>query len=171
VSTATTIAVTWVAATNVGGTPISGYVVTAVAGNTTVSCGAILATATTCTLTGLTANTTYTVNVTADTSTATATASTSATTSKVVVSGPHTTGTHGSAVVGKTVTITISGGGFTGQPKVTSSAAGVKATVSKDSGKLLTLRVTVPANGAKGEHTFTLHFSNGKIAKANYATV
>lgn len=82
----------------------------------------------------------------------------------------HTTGAHGVAMVGKTVTITITGGGFYGQPKLTSTAAGVKAVVVKDNGKMLTVRVTVQAGSARGWHTFTIRLANGKMAKVNYLT-
>jgi hypothetical protein len=86
-----------------------------------------------------------------------------------VTVGLRTTGVHGSAVVGKTVTVTISGTGFYGQPKITSNEAGTKAVVSHDSGKLLTVRVTVKAGSRTGEHTFTIRLANGKSAKANYS--
>jgi len=79
-------------------------------------------------------------------------------------------GVHGVARVGKTVTLTISGTGFYGQPRITSTGAGVRATVTHDNGKLLTVRVTVPAKGAKGEHTFRITLANGKSCKVNYAT-
>jgi hypothetical protein len=82
----------------------------------------------------------------------------------------HTTGAHGVALVGKTVVITITGGGFYGQPKLTSTAAGVKAIVIKDNGKMLTVRVTVRAGAARGWHTFTIRLANGKMAKVNYLT-
>jgi hypothetical protein len=75
---------------------------------------------------------------------------------------------HGTAIAGKTVTMTISGTGFYGQPKITSSAAGTKVGVSKDTGKVLTIRVTTKA-GVRGEHTFTIRLANGKTGKANYA--
>jgi hypothetical protein len=80
----------------------------------------------------------------------------------------HVTGAHGTAIAGKTVTMTISGTGFYGQPKITSTAAGTKVGVSKDTGKLLTIRVTTKA-GIRGEHTFTIRLANGKTGKANYA--
>ena len=80
----------------------------------------------------------------------------------------HTTGVHGSAVVGKTVTVTITGAGFYGQPKITSNEAGTKAVVSHDSGKLLTVRVTVKAGSRTGEHTFTIRLANGKSCRVNY---
>jgi hypothetical protein len=88
-----------------------------------------------------------------------------------VATGPHASGVHGSAVVGKTVTLTISGSGFSGQPRISSTGAGVKATVSHDTGHLLTIRVTVSAKGAKGEHTFTITEANGKSCRVNYKTV
>jgi hypothetical protein len=82
----------------------------------------------------------------------------------------HVGAVHGSAVVGKTVTLTISGTGFYGQPHISSTGAGVKAKVSHDSGKLLTLRVTVSAAGKAGEHTFTVTLASGKSGRTNYAT-
>lgn len=81
----------------------------------------------------------------------------------------HTTGSHGYAVVGRTATLTISGAGFYGQPRITSNEAGTRAVVSHDNGKLLTVRVTVKAGSRTGEHTFTIRLANGKSAKANYA--
>jgi hypothetical protein len=81
----------------------------------------------------------------------------------------HVSKVNGSAVAGKTVTITISGTGFSGQPKIKSSLAGVKAVVSHDSGKLLTVRITTPKTG-KGEHTLTVTLASGKSGKVNYST-
>jgi hypothetical protein len=79
----------------------------------------------------------------------------------------HVSGVHGAAVAGKTVTITISGTGFTGQPKIT-SAAGYKFGVTKDNGKVLTVRVTAKA-GLHGEHTLTVKDA-GKTGKAGFNT-
>jgi len=87
-----------------------------------------------------------------------------------VAVGPRATGVHGHAVVGKTVTLTISGVGFYGQPRITSTGPGVRAVVSHDSGRLLTLRVTVSKAGRKGMHTFTITNANGKSCRANYLT-
>lgn len=81
----------------------------------------------------------------------------------------HVTGAHGTAIIGKTSTLTISGTGFYGQPKITSTEAGTKVGVVKDSGKLLTIHVTTKAGSKAGEHTFTIRLANGKSAKANYA--
>jgi hypothetical protein len=78
------------------------------------------------------------------------------------------TGAHGHAVAGKTVTLTISGSGFYGQPRITSSAAGTRVTVSKDTGHLLTIRVTTPAATKHRSYTFTIRLANGKTGRANY---
>jgi hypothetical protein len=79
----------------------------------------------------------------------------------------HVSGVHGAAVAGKTVTITISGTGFYGQPKITSSAAGSKFGVSKDNGRVLTVRVTTK-KGLHGEHVLTVRLANGKTGRAGY---
>ena len=76
----------------------------------------------------------------------------------------------GVAMVGKTVTIKISGSGFYAQPKITSNVAGVKAVVSGDTGTVLTVRVAVAANSPRGVHTFTVRLANGKAATVNYNT-
>ncbi len=169
--TANSIAVSWTAAA-ANGSPLTGYNVTATAGNVTTTCGTVAATATSCTITGLKAGTAYSINVTAVNANGPSTAATaSATTTSApapVARNPFTTGTHGVAMVGRTVTLTISGGNFFGQPRVTSNAAGVRVGVSHDTGTLLTVIVTTPANSAKGWHTFTLMFANGKMARANY---
>jgi hypothetical protein len=80
----------------------------------------------------------------------------------------HVSGVHGAAVAGKTVTITISGTGFYGQPKITSSAVGSKFKVSKDNGRLLTVRATIKAGTKAGEHTLTVKLANGKSGKAGF---
>ena len=80
----------------------------------------------------------------------------------------HVSGVHGAAVVGKTVTITISGTGFYGQPKITSTAVGSKFGVSKDTGRLLTVRATIKAGTKAGEHTLTVRLANGKTGKAGF---
>lgn len=170
VATANTIAVTWVAPTNTGNSPITGYVVTATAGNTTTSCGTVAGTATTCTISGLSASTVYVVMVAAVNAIGTSgTASASATTlAAPVAKNPYTTGTHGVAYVGRTVTLTISGGNFYGQPKITSNNAGTRVGVKGDTGSVLTIIVTTSASARTGWHTFTITLANGKVCRANY---
>jgi len=80
----------------------------------------------------------------------------------------HVSGVHGAAVAGKWVKVTISGTGFYGQPKITSNAAGSKFAVSKDTGRLLTVKVWTKAGTKAGEHTLTVRLANGKSGKAGY---
>jgi len=51
----------------------------------------------------------------------------------------------GHAVIGRTVSVTIIGTGFHGQPHITSNVPGTKAIVSHDNGKRLVVRVTTRA--------------------------
>jgi hypothetical protein len=170
--TGSSLKITWTAPAVTGGSAITGYVVSATAGNVTTSCGTVAATATSCTITGLLANTSYTLSVAAVNALGTSPVATGTASTSGAASGTnlHTTGAHGFAVVGRTVVITITGGGFYGQPKLTSNAAGVRAVVIKDNGTMLTVRVTTSATRARGWHTFTITLANGKMAKVNYLT-
>jgi len=79
----------------------------------------------------------------------------------------HVSGVHGAAVAGKWVTVQITGTGFYGQPKITSTAAGSKFAVTKDTGTALTVKIWTKA-GLKGEHVLTVRLANGKSGKAGY---
>ncbi len=106
--------------------------------------------------------------------------STTTTTTTLPVSGPTTTTTTvpsialpvayrvvGHAVAGATVPLTVTGLGFYGRPKVTSHP-GTTAVVTKDTGKLLTLKVTVKPRSRNGIFTFTIALSNGTFCKVRY---
>jgi hypothetical protein len=80
----------------------------------------------------------------------------------------HVSGVHGAAVAGKTVTITITGTGFYGQPKITSTAVGSKFSVAKDNGRVLTVHATIKAGTKAGEHVLTVKLANGKSGKAGF---
>jgi hypothetical protein len=69
---------------------------------------------------------------------------------------------------GRTVKATIIGSGFYGQPRILSSAAGTKVSVSGDSGRTLTIHVTVSAHAVRGIHTFTLVFARGERTSLRY---
>jgi hypothetical protein len=90
-----------------------------------------------------------------------------ATTVTFVVPGPQPTRVIGFVTAGKTKTITISGMYFAGRPRITSHA-GTTAIVTKDTGKLLTVRVTVKAGSRNGIFTFTITNANGKSGKVKY---
>ncbi|MFY9783234.1 MAG: hypothetical protein WAK12_06845, partial [Acidimicrobiales bacterium] len=96
-----------------------------------------------------------------------ATSTTAVLPAQVVAKPFHVSAVHGAAVAGKTVTITISGSGFYGQPKVT--ATGYKFGVTGDSGSLLTIRVTAK-KGLHGEHLLTVTLANHKSGKAGFNT-
>ncbi len=169
-TTANSITVNWTAPTSTGNSALTGYVVTATAGNTTTSCGTVAGTATSCTISGLSASTVYVVSVSAVNAAGTSAAATaSATTAAApVAKNPFTSGVHGVAYVGRTVTLTISGGNFYGQPAITSNNPGTRVGVKSDTGTALTLVVTTSASAHTGWHTFTITFANGKVARANY---
>jgi hypothetical protein len=90
-----------------------------------------------------------------------------ATTVTFVVSGPQPKSVIGFVTAGKTKTITISGMYFAGRPRITSHA-GTTAIVTRDTGKLLTVRVTVKAGSRNGIFTFTITNANGKSGKVKY---
>jgi hypothetical protein len=94
-------------------------------------------------------------------------ASSLATTVTFVVPGPQPKRVIGFVTAGKTKTITISGMYFSGRPTITSHA-GTTSIVTKDTGKLLTVRVTVKAGSRNGTFTFTITNANGKSGKVKY---
>jgi hypothetical protein len=79
----------------------------------------------------------------------------------------HAVKVSGHVTAGKTVIITIVGTGFYGRPTVVSHA-GTVAVVTKDTGKLLTVRVTVAARSKNGTFTFTITLANGKVCRVRY---
>jgi hypothetical protein len=75
----------------------------------------------------------------------------------------------GSAVwTGRTVRTTIIGSGFYGHPRVESNAFGTRVGVTRDSGRVLTIRVTVRAGTRRGVHTFTIVFAHGERTSLRY---
>jgi hypothetical protein len=85
---------------------------------------------------------------------------------------PVLTATHvkGTAVIGKTVSLTITGTDFRGRPAITSSNRGTRVAVRSDSGVLLTVRVTASLKAHKGIATFTIKEGNGDTVKIKYVT-
>ena len=82
--------------------------------------------------------------------------------------GPHAVRVVGSARAGKTVTITVLGSGFYGQPRIVTNARGTRATVSHDSGTSLTVRIFEAKNVKKGLHVMKITLANGKATNAKY---
>jgi hypothetical protein len=76
----------------------------------------------------------------------------------------------GGAWTGRTVDVTILGSGFFGQPKVISNMGrGTTARVTHDTGKRLTVRVTVRTGTPNGVHVFRITLSNGKSCNVHYS--
>jgi hypothetical protein len=82
---------------------------------------------------------------------------------------PHAVRVVGTAVAGRTVLVTIVGTGFFGQPRIVSSTGrATTAVVTRDTGKALTVRVTVKAGTPIGTHVFKIIFSNGLFTNVHY---
>jgi len=73
----------------------------------------------------------------------------------------------GYAVAGGTTTLGIFGSGFVGRPRVTSHP-GTTATVIRDTGTELVVRVSVRAHSRNGVFTFTVTLANGESCQINY---
>ncbi len=134
-------------------------------GTTTVSASTTIAA--TCTLGQPSATATYLVVTNPDGGSATSTTAVLAAQSAKKAPAFHVSGVHGAAIAGHTVRVTITGTGFYGQPKVTSNAAGTRARVSHDTGRLLVVIITTRA-GMHGEHVLTIRLANGKTGRAGY---
>ncbi len=74
----------------------------------------------------------------------------------------------GGVIQGKTVMIKIVGQGFYAQPMISSNAAGTKAVVSGDTGRILTVRVSTKMTTPNGVHVFTITLANGKSTTVRY---
>jgi len=76
----------------------------------------------------------------------------------------------GGAWTGRTVNVTITGTGFFGQPRIISSMGrGTTARVIHDTGKRLTVRVTVRSGTPRGIHVFRITLANGKSCNVHYS--
>jgi hypothetical protein len=136
-------------------------------------------TATGCSITGtsLTATTTGTCLVTAsEAASTTYLAATSGSVTFTFVANPpppailRATHVKGTAVIGKTVTLTIAGSNFSGKPSIKSSNPGTRVAVTRDTGKSLTVKVTATVKSHKGAGTLTITEGSGKSVKIKYIT-
>ncbi len=142
------------------------------AGTGAITYAVVNGTATGCTLSGATLSV-----ATAGTCLVTATkvadanyaATTSATTTISFVNPvPKATKAIGTPYVGRTTVIEIAGQYFYGQPTIKCSVAGVSVRVTKDTGSLLTLRVTVKSGVKVGVKVFALTFKNGQKTNVKF---
>ena len=80
---------------------------------------------------------------------------------------PTATSVDGHAVAGKTTLLTIHGTGFYGSPRITSHV-GTTALVTRDTGDVLIVRVTVRARSRNGVFTFTIVLADGESCQIRY---
>lgn len=74
----------------------------------------------------------------------------------------------GSVWTGRTTAASIVGQGFYGRPRIISSIFGTKVTVSRDSGRVLTIRVKIAGGTPRGVHKFTIVFAHGERTSVHY---
>jgi hypothetical protein len=133
---------------------------------------------------GVTASTSLTLSIAANsgggggggggTTSTTTTTTTSPVTTTTTPTSPPPPNIHGGKVTGfalpgASLELTIDGGGFYGDPRITSNEVGTKVVVLHDHGTSLVIRIIVPKGSKTGEHTLTIQFADGKIVKANYS--
>jgi hypothetical protein len=94
----------------------------------------------------------------------------SAATTVTISGAPHAVRLVGTVARSRTTSVTVTGYNFSGRPKVISNVAGFTGLVTKDTGKSLTIRVTVKGLSAKpGVKTLALTFANGAHASVKYS--
>jgi len=126
---------------------------------------------TTTTTLGVGSTTTSTAPTTTTTAPATTTTAPVTTTTKAPPPRRHhlfAAKVHGFARVGKTRRLAITGGGFYGQPKITSNEPGTTVGVQHDYGNVLIVVIKVPIGSALGWHTLTITEPDGQSCKVNY---
>ncbi len=141
-------------------------------GTGAVTYTAVVGTAGGCVVTGssltVTSLGTCTVTATKAASTTNTAISSAATTVTFVTPVPKPIRVIGFVTAGKTKNISISGLYFSGRPRIKSSHAGTTALVTRDTGKSLTVKVTVKAGSKNGTYTFTVTLANGNSGHVRY---
>ena len=74
----------------------------------------------------------------------------------------------GNAIVGRTVAIVVTGTGFAGKPRVTSTGTLVTALVVRVTAHQLIVHVSVGKKARPGRRTLTFIFDKNKVARVNY---
>jgi hypothetical protein len=105
---------------------------------------------------------------TSDASGATGTFSYSLTVSAAPASPPRTTSVSGSAVLGKTVVVTVHGTHLTAHPTV-SAPHGVRASVTRSTSSTITVKITVATSAKKGVAVLVFHFAGGTTTSVRVA--
>jgi hypothetical protein len=95
---------------------------------------------------------------------------TSVATTVTISSAPKAVRLVGAVWNARKETVTVTGYNFSGRPKITSNVAGFSAIVSRDSGKSLTIVVTVKGSASKpGVKVMTMRLANGKTTSVRYS--
>lgn len=95
---------------------------------------------------------------------------TSVATTVTISSAPKAVRLVGAVWNARKTTVTVTGYNFSGRPKIVSNVVGFTATVSRDSGKSLTIVVTVKGSASKpGVKVLTIKFANGKSTSVRYS--
>jgi hypothetical protein len=95
---------------------------------------------------------------------------TSVATTVTISSAPKAVRLVGAVWNARKTTVTVSGYNFSGRPRIASNVAGFKATVSRDSGKSLTIVVSVTGSASRpGVKVMTIKFANGKTTSVRYS--
>jgi hypothetical protein len=84
---------------------------------------------------------------------------------------PHITSEKGNAVIGRTVSISVVGTGFSGKPSVTTSGTLVKVVVLGASATHLVVRVIAAKTARTGRRTLTFTFAKTKVARVTYLII
>lgn len=69
---------------------------------------------------------------------------------------------------GRSIVTSIIGIHFYGQPRITSSVGGTRVVVLRDTGRVLSIRVTISRFAPRGVHTFFLVFARGQRTSVRY---
>ena len=89
-------------------------------------------------------------------------------TTVTVAAGPTALRMSSAVWTGRTVTTSIIGSGFYGQPRIFSNVGGTTVSVTRDNGHVLTIRVKIASGTSRGVHRFTLNFSGGLRTSLRY---
>jgi len=94
----------------------------------------------------------------------------SAATTVTISSAPHAVKLAGTIRRSHKETVTVSGYNFSGRPKVSSNVSGFSALVTRDSGKTLSIVITVKTGASNpGVKVLTLAFANGTHTSVRYS--
>ena len=93
---------------------------------------------------------------------------TTVTLARRVASAPRAIKMSSAVFTGRSIVTSVIGAHFYGQPRFNSSVGGTRVGVIRDTGQVLTIRVTISAFAPRGVHTFFLVFAHGQRTSVRY---